>query len=247
MKILFAGPTLHGEIAGGRLRDAPTVLCRGPARQGDIARAALEGASAIGLVDGLYEDVAAPWHKEILFALAQGVTVLGGASIGALRAAECAAFGMIGVGEIFESYLSGARVDDSDVAQLHAPAELDYAPLTEALVNVEATLAALVAGGRLGKRVGEELGSIARALFFKSLTFEAIIARAGLPAAEAARIVDLMGEHRIDLKRRDAHLLMERLQALPAGRRAPETAWRLEEPRVWSRFIDRCAASAGVR
>ena len=128
----------------------PLFVCRGPARQGDIARAALEGASAIGLVDGLYEDVAAPWHKEILFALAQGVTVLGGASIGALRAAECAAFGMIGVGDIFESYVSGARVDDSDVAQLHAPAELDYAPLTEALVNVEATLAALVAGGRLG-------------------------------------------------------------------------------------------------
>ena len=171
--------------------------------------------------------------------------MLGGASIGALRAAECAAFGMIGVGEIFESYLSGARVDNSDVAQLHAPAELDYAPLTEALVDVEATLAALVAGGRLGKRVGEELGSIARALFFKYVTFEAIVARASFPAAEAAGILDLMGEHRIDLKRRDAHGLVARLQALPAARRGPEIGWTLEEPRVWSRFIDGCRASIG--
>ena len=178
MKILFAGPTLHGEIAGGRLPDAPAIVCRGPARQGDIARATLEGASAIGLVDGLYEDVAAPWHKEILFALARGVTVLGGGSIGALRAAECAAFGMIGVGEIFESYVSGERVDDSDVAQLHAPAELDYMPLTEALVNVDATFAALVAAQRIDRRVADELAAIARALFFKSLTFQAIVARA---------------------------------------------------------------------
>jgi hypothetical protein len=129
MKVLFVGPTLYGEIAGDRLDRAPELRCRGPARQGDIARAVLDGATAIGLVDGRYEDVAAPWHKEILFALRHGVAVLGGGSIGALRAVECAPFGMIGIGAIFEAYASGARVDDSDVAQLHAPAELDYAPL----------------------------------------------------------------------------------------------------------------------
>jgi hypothetical protein len=245
MKVLFAGPTLHGEIVDGRLRDAPAIICRGPARQGDIARATLEGASAIGLVDGLYEDVAAPWHKEILFALRQGVTVLGGASIGALRAAECAAFGMTGVGAIFESYVSGERVDDSDVAQLHAPAELDYMPLTEALVNVEATLAALVAARCIDRRIAEELGAIARPLFFKSLTFEAIVARAALRAAEADRLLDLIVKHRVDAKRRDAHLLVASLEALPAGRRATEIAWTMEEPKVWSRFIDRCAARAG--
>jgi hypothetical protein len=243
MKILFAGPTLHGEIAGGRLQGAPGLVCRGPARQGDIAEATLEGASAIGLVDGLYEDVAAPWHKEILFALAQGVAVFGGASLGALRAAECAAFGMIGIGEIFERYASGQLVDDSDVAQLHAPAELDYIPLTEALVNVEETFAFLIAAGQIDARMGAELGAIARALFFKALTFEAVIARAGLPDAEAALLLDLIARHRIDLKRRDAHLIVARLQALPDERNAPEVAWTLEEPKIWRRFIERCEAS----
>jgi hypothetical protein len=246
MKILFAGPTLHGEIADGRLAGAPGIICRGPARQGDIARATLQGAGAIGLVDGLYEDVAAPWHKEILFALAQGVAVIGGASLGALRAAECAAFGMIGIGRIFERYASGELVDDSDVAQLHAPAELDYAPLTEALVNVEETLAFLVTSGLIEARIGAELGAIARALFFKTLTFEAMVARAELPDKQSARLLDLLAQHRIDLKRRDAHLIVAHLQTLPAERRAPKVAWTIEEPKIWRRFIDRCGANAGV-
>ena len=61
----------------------------------------------IGLVDGRYEDIAAVWHKEILYAIEQGALVFGAASMGALRAAECADFGMIGVGAVFERYRSG--------------------------------------------------------------------------------------------------------------------------------------------
>ena len=45
MKIVFAGPSLFGaEI------DRNGLVFRGPARQGDIARAALQGANAIGLI-----------------------------------------------------------------------------------------------------------------------------------------------------------------------------------------------------
>lgn len=239
MKVLFVGPTLHGEIAAGRLEGAPEIVCRGPARQGDIARAVVDGAAAIGLVDGRYEDVAAPWHKEILFALSQGVAMLGGGSLGALRAAECAAFGMIGIGAIFESYVNGARVDDSDVAQLHAPAEMDFFPLTEALVNVEETFRVLVAAGLLEARLVAQLGAIARALFFKTLTFEAVVDKAGLPDPEAARLLALIARHRVDLKRRDAHLLVARLQALPARRNAAGVPWEMAQPTVWRRFAER--------
>ncbi len=140
MKILFVGPTLSGLVVDGRLAAHPDIVCRGPAAQGDIARAVVEGATVIGLVDGRYEDVAAPWHKEILWALSNGVTVLGAGSLGALRAAECAAYGMIGLGEICARYMRGELYDDADVAQLHGPEEVDHLPLTEALVNVEATL-----------------------------------------------------------------------------------------------------------
>lgn len=242
MKVLFVGPTLHGEIRGGRLAEAPDIACRGPAAQGDIARAALEGASAIGLIDGRYEDVAAPWHKEILFALSQRVAVLGGASLGALRAAECAAFGMIGVGAIFERYVSGELIDDFAVAQLHAPAELDYQPLTEALVNVEETFRRLVALGLLDAKIGADLCRLARALFFKTLTFEAVVERARLPKDEADRLSALIQRHRVDLKRDDGRLLVARMSELAPQRSGARPAWTMAEPLVWQRAIARLRA-----
>lgn len=212
MKIVFAGPSLHGHVRDGRIEGAPSLICRGPARQGDIARAVAQGASVIGLIDGRFEDVAAPWHKEILGALAQGVAVYGAASMGALRAAECAAYGMIGVGEIYAGYASGELVDDDAVAQLHAPAELDYQPLTEALVDIEATLAAACGAGAIGADEEQELVRIARRLHFKERTIEQVVAASSLPAGRREEIQALLSGSRVDMKARDAWALVARLR-----------------------------------
>ena len=126
MKILFAGPSLFGQDF-----DRSGIDLRPPARQGDIHRAVLDGAEAIGLIDGVFGFVPSVWHKEILFALQQGVRVLGGGSLGALRAAECARFGMEAVGAIANAYASGVRYEDADVCLSHAPAEMDFMPLSE--------------------------------------------------------------------------------------------------------------------
>jgi len=238
MKALFAGPSLYGDIVGGRIAAAPEIVCRGPAAQGDVAAAVLDGATAIGLVDGRYEDVAAPWHKEILFALSEGVAVYGAASLGALRAVECAPFGMVGVGEIFASYLSGERVDDGDVAELHAPAELDYLPLTEALVNVEATIRRLAQRGAIAPELAAALATAARGSFFKRLTFEAIAARLGAPPAVAALLV----ANRVDQKRADALALVAQLHAHD-GRRSAKPAWKLAQPTAWRRQLERLVAA----
>ena len=234
MKALFAGPSLYGDIVAGRIAAAPEIICRGPAAQGDVAAAALDGATAIGLVDGRYEDVAAPWHKEILFALSEGVAVYGGGSLGALRAAECVRFGMIGVGEIFARYMSGDLIDDSAVAQLHAPAELGHQPLTEALVNVEATIRRLATVGSIDAALAEALAASARGLFFKQLTYEAVVERAGAPQ----ETLDLIADHRVDLKREDARALVARLHAHD-DRRSAKPAWELARPRAWRRQLER--------
>lgn len=246
MKILFAGPTLHGLITDGRLSGHPDIVCHGPAAQGDVARAVLGGATAIGLVDGRYEDVAAPWHKEILFALSRGVTVLGAGSLGALRAAECAAFGMIGLGRIFERYMSGELVDDADVAQIHGPAELDHLPLTEALVNIEATLDRLVEKGSIDVHFRAGALRAARSLFFKELNVEAVAARLAIDDDRRRAFVAEMRAERVDRKRADALVLVDRLAALPAARVAPPP-WRLAEPHQWLAFLrdlDRDLATA---
>ena len=49
------------------------------------------------------------------------------------------------VGPIALSYSTGARIEDGDVCLAHAPAEMDFMPLSEPLVDAEATIAAMAA------------------------------------------------------------------------------------------------------
>ncbi|HLE83613.1 MAG TPA: TfuA domain-containing protein, partial [Thermoanaerobaculia bacterium] len=135
---IFCGPTLTSGEGAAEL-DAVFLP---PAAQGDVYRATLERPWGIGIVDGYFERLPAIWHKEILWALSRGVHVFGSASMGALRAAELAAFGMEGVGAVFEAFRDGELEDDDEVAVLHGPAESDYRGVTDAMVDIRATLAA---------------------------------------------------------------------------------------------------------
>src|SRR5882672_8602126 len=134
--VIFAGPSLppsvRPHVAG--------LEWRPPVRQGDLYLAALQGPALIGVVDGYFELMPTVWHKEILWAMAQGIHVYGAASIGALRAAELAEFGMNGIGQVYRQFLSGELTDDDEVAVLHGPDEVDYVQVTEAMVNVRATI-----------------------------------------------------------------------------------------------------------
>ena len=226
MKVLFAGPSIHGlEL------DLTQIDSRPPAAQSDVARAVAEGATAIGLIDGVYESVAAIWHKEILFALERGVTVLGAASMGALRAAECASFGMRPIGSIAGRYLDGSLDDDAAVAITHAPAELGFAPLSEALVDAEATIRRLADLNLVTRDEAAALLARAKALFFKDRTVAAIVGV--LPRAD--ELAQLYAAQRVGLKQQDAMALVEELRRLPSERELHEPDWRLERPSFWRR------------
>lgn len=230
MKTVFVGPTVPdaAKLAG----DA--VAIRPPATQGDIVHAVYDGATAIGLIDGNFEYVAPVWHKEILFALSQGVTVLGAASMGALRAAECAAFGMVGIGEIFRRYMADETADDSEVALLHAPEELGYAALTVPLVNLRATLCHLTEQNRLTASDAADLAAVAEGLFYKERTWKAILSRAELsPRIDAAM---LRAEY-VDQKRIDALELFEALRRMPAERRPPPRDWTFNATSLWATML----------
>ena len=69
-----------------------------------MLRASRERVQRIAIIDGYFERMAAVWHKEILVALEKGIAVWGAASMGALRAAELAPFGMVGVGAIYQAF-----------------------------------------------------------------------------------------------------------------------------------------------
>jgi hypothetical protein len=138
---IFIGPT------GANIEDKTGFYP--PAQQGDITTAVLAGVKTIVLIDGTFTQTLAPFHKEILYAISEGVTVIGAGSLGALRAVECERYGMIGIGKVFEWYKAGEIVDDSDVALTHMDASEVYKPLTVPLVNIKATAERLYALGKV--------------------------------------------------------------------------------------------------
>ena len=161
--IAFLGPSLPAAQVR-RLYHA-TVLP--PARQGDVWRALARGPRAIALIDGVFESQPSVWHHELLAALDAGVAVFGGASMGALRAAELESFGMVGVGQIFRWVRDGVVVDDSEVALLHAGAEHGHRPLTLPLVNVRHAAAKARLAGVLSAAEARDLVTAASRIFYQ--------------------------------------------------------------------------------
>lgn len=219
--VVFAGPSLG---PGDRER-FPVIEFRPPARKGDLLIAAADGARTIGVVDGLFETAPSVWHKEILHCLASGITVAGAASMGALRAAECARYGMIGVGRIFEEYHAGQRVADADVAVLHAPAALAYAPLNVATVDVELTVARLVEAGLLAKEAADKTIAVSRAIHFKFRTWPEIISQLKEKSLPGDLLERNLSEFRVDQKREDCLALLEFVAGTPPG---PDPQLRFE-------------------
>jgi len=211
--VIFAGPSVFGTPAA----EFDGLMRLGPACRGDVAKAVCDGAAAIGLIDGLFGDRAAVWHTELLFALERGVTVFGAASMGALRAAECEPFGMIGIGGIYDDYHSGVRTGDADVAVLHAPAELDYAPLTVALVDAEAAIDELCAANSVAAAEAEALRAAARSLNFRDRTWSAMAPIAIADASRRADVLDLCLQPRVGRKRADAEALLNAIRATPSA------------------------------
>jgi hypothetical protein len=238
MKVLFVGPSLAKDRE--RLREAErTLVMAGPVSWGDVARATQAGATAIGIVDGRFEDTRSTWHKEILFALSSGVAVAGAASMGALRAVECCAFGMIGIGKIFARFASGELVDDADVAQIHAPSELGYFPLSEPWVNIEPTLERMASAGIMGARDLETAKATARKLHFKLRTYHNIFAPICRNSGRLGELLKGSVTYAVDQKRIDALELTDWLIASRDCRRSRPADWVFSETSHWQAVCEK--------
>ncbi len=185
--VIFAGPSMPPEF---RPED-PALEWRPPVKQGDVYEAALARPAIIGIIDGYFEVTPTVWHKEILWAMAQGIHVYGSASIGALRAAELAPFGMKGIGRIYEAFRDGVLKDDDEVAVLHGPEELGYPAVTEAMVNIRATLADAERTCIIDPVSAASLIEIAKSLFYKERAYPKILQTAAEPGVPPASLRDL--------------------------------------------------------
>jgi hypothetical protein len=206
--VIFAGPSLPPAFRP----DDPALEWRPPVKQGEVYEAALARPAIIGIIDGYFEVTPTVWHKEILWAMAQGIHVYGSASIGALRAAELHPFGMVGIGRIFAAYCDGILTDDDEVAVLHGPEELGYPAVTEAMVNIRATLEKAVAEGVLDTTVATDLTEIGKALFYKERSWEAIFRLAASDLQSLAGFAVWLRTGRADQKLIDASNMMAALR-----------------------------------
>ena len=241
--VVFAGPTIDTDRVRDILDGTPIVL--GPARQGDVMRASRLGASVIAVIDGYFQSVPAVWHKEILWAMSNGVHVLGAASMGALRAAELHSFGMVGIGKIFGWFRDGVLDRDDEVAVTHASADHGYRALSEALVNIRATVSAAQRAGVLDDAQAELVLAEAAARFYPDRNWPGIIeslaSRLG-PQAEAR--LDSFVRHggRVDQKQADATMLLEHIGEQSGTWSTPKAVTFSLSHTVW---FDQLHGSAG--
>ena len=245
-RIVFLGPTLPADCVPEHL---PDCQVRPPVRQGDVLRAVKGGADRIGIIDGFFDQVPSVWHKEILYAMEQGVLVLGSASIGALRAAELHRFGMIGVGRVFELFRDGVLEDDDEVAVAHGAADSGYRPLSDAMVNIRDRTDAAVEQRVVPSTIGSSLLVLAKDLPYPERSFKRVIAGArqlGLPTDALDRYEAFVTASHSSLKERDAVAMLRRMASGEA--RVPEERARVERTVYLERLllhVDREAGGAG--
>jgi hypothetical protein len=212
-KCIFVGPSLENT-------ELDRAIVRfGPAQLGSIYLAAKSGYKIIGLVDGIFGNVPAVWHKEILYALDHGCVVWGSSSIGALRAAELYAYGMRGVGLCYRLYRAGIVTDDDEVAVIHGDSSVNYMPFSEPLVNARLTLRKLRRNGSLSPVQEVEAVTRFKALHFSQRTFTEYKRNMLLAFGthEGNRIYALFRSQYRNVKREDALQLANYLLSSPSA------------------------------
>jgi hypothetical protein len=226
MIAVFAGPSLP---AAFRPAD-PVFDWHPPAIAGDLLALAERPPEAVCLIDGYFDLRPAPWHKEILRLMERGVRVIGGASIGALRAAELDRFGMVGAGAIYRAFRDGRLTGDDEVALVHAPEEMDWAALSVPMVEVRATLVAARRAGLIDAHSARNIRAIAHDVYFAERNWPVI--------AKASRTpMDQIASLHVPLKRLDALACLDVARIATLSSSAPQTPWTC--------FMDELARETG--
>lgn len=244
---IFLGPSLP-------LKDAWAILpadYRPPVRQGDIYRLLLDRRpSAIAIIDGYFHEVPSVWHKEILWALDQGIPVHGAASMGALRAAELDIYGMEGHGKIYQAFKEGLYPpygescfeDDDEVAVIHGPADLGYPALSEALVDIRETLARANEAGVIEAEERDQLAMAFKALGYRERHWDQLTrlgTASGIAPDMLGRLEAWLPGGRVAQKRRDSEGLLARLaesETKPGA--VPRTDFVFERTTLWAQFVE---------
>jgi len=201
--IIFTGPSLHPE-------DAIKILkadYRPPVGRDDILIALQYKPKIIGIIDGVFHQKPAVSHKEILKALSMGVKVVGGSSMGALRASELDEMGMIGVGKVYKAYKTGEIESDDDVAVVFNPQTNEQ--LSEALISMNNNFQSACKEGLITPNDLKNLNKTAKEIYYPKRTYKLVLNNSNLSTSKKNSLNEFLEKKGKDIKRDDALLVLE--------------------------------------
>ena len=213
-------------FAGGSVEPyhVKNVVWTTPAEQGDFLAAIFEGFDHLLLVDGYFRSRFPVTTFEVMTAMEQGVRTYGAASMGALRAAELAAYGMTGVGYVFD------LLSRSDIKPYHVVAQTyleNNRSLTPALVQLRFFIDCAVEQGVISSVQAEACIEGLEQQHFMDLSFKWLFAQH--PQLEA-----FYQAGTYDVKQEDARLLIGRFRDLA-------------EPRTYAEYREQAIRSLFAR
>ena len=210
--VVFTGTS----ISYSEARSVLDATYRPPIFRGNMGQVLREGYGIIGIIDGIFFNRAAVAHKEILRALESGVKVVGGGSMGALRASELDVHGMIGVGRIYEWYRDGVLEDDDEVAVATNPDTFE--PVSVPMVNIRETLKTACREGIIDNVTCMILTDIAKNTQYGQRSYLGMI-RQGIQSGSLSELLgkellEYCRNHETDVKREDAILVLNEIKEL---------------------------------
>jgi TfuA protein len=201
--VVFIGPSLP-------LKEAIKILdaeYHPPVARGDVEALLNHPPDIIGIIDGVFHQQPAVSHKEILHALKLGVTVVGGSSMGALRAAELDYAGMIGIGNVYHSYSEGKIESDDDVAIVFNPKTNEL--LSEALVSMSHNFHMAEKEGIITPEESKKLYIAAKNIFYPQRTYARVIHESDLDVEKIQKLEAFLNVQGKDVKAEDAKEVLD--------------------------------------
>lgn len=205
--IAFVGPSIPRDLAASL---CPGLDLRPPIRRGDLYRERERGAWGFLIVDGVFMAEQAVSPREVVDVLADGALVIGAASMGALRAADCWPAGAVGVGVIYRLYRWGILESDEEVAVAVRTDGSDL-PASVPLVNVRHAVARAVRRRLLDRQMARAIVEEAASIFYPQRTWREVLGRVGVTRPEVHKFCAAL-----DLKRNDAERALARVRRLLA-------------------------------
>jgi len=205
--IIFTGPSLSAK-EGFEILDADY---RPPVKRDDILNAINDSPDIIGIIDGVFHQNPAVGHKEILKAIDKGITLVGGGSMGALRASELDSLGMIGVGYVYNEYANGNIESDDDVAITFDSSTGEQ--ISEALVNIDYKLNEAVTKDIISIDEKNEIIALAKSIYYPNRTYYNILKESNLNEDKKEKLIDFIVKT-VDIKKQDAIAVLEYIKNL---------------------------------